>query len=440
MKEYFDHGLDFGITPLELIPDEDEIRQPESHVFEFVGKPMYALVLKDQRQLKNGFRYIKELLLQHHNNKLEVAYDTLRINNISVYSIKTDCFTIKAKDLPKAKELLNFDNGIGSWRLSKTEDIIFPTDKINVKRVELFEFSHLQTTPLIVNDEWDTNEFCNLFETHKRVMVRAEYAGCGKSYACKVMEQRGHKVLFACPTNKLAQNNRENGVTLHQFFGVGMVDVKNQRINKFDDSAYNVIVFDEIYFTDIRMLARIKNYCERNPDKIIIATGDTSQLESVDQITNNLDIDKYLDHCINTIFPNNIHLMINKRLKSDEDKKILANFKTDIFNPSKPVMATIRKYFKFTNSIDTANNIAYKNTTCADVAKVVRDNMGKTEDYEIGEKLVCRKYLKLGTGKVMNVNFEYTITGATKDTVTLLDESKKNLTLFPITKLIVILF
>ncbi len=46
----------------------------------------------------------------------------------------------------------------------------------------------------------------------------AEYLGCGKSFARKAMEKRGHKVLFVCPTNKLAQNRRQNGVALNQFF------------------------------------------------------------------------------------------------------------------------------------------------------------------------------------------------------------------------------
>ena len=91
--------MDDGIIPLDP-PEEDEAwYSTESHVFEFVGKPMYALVLKDQRHLKNGFRYIKELLLQHRNHKLEIAYDALKTNNISVYSVKTDCFTIQAKHL-----------------------------------------------------------------------------------------------------------------------------------------------------------------------------------------------------------------------------------------------------------------------------------------------------------------------------------------------------
>ena len=101
-------------------------------------------------------------------------------------------------------------------------------------------------------------------------MIRAVFAGSGKSFACKAMENRGHKVLFVCPTNKLVQNNRESGVTLNQFFGVGMSeDGGVTRMSKFDDKPYDVIVFDEIYFASVRMLAKIKRYNELNPDKII---------------------------------------------------------------------------------------------------------------------------------------------------------------------------
>ena len=64
-------------------------------------------------------------------------------------------------------------------------------------------------------------------------MVRAEFAGCGKTFACKAMEARGHKVLVVCPTNKLAQNI-ENGVTLNSFFAVGMTDDATQRTTRRD--------------------------------------------------------------------------------------------------------------------------------------------------------------------------------------------------------------
>ena len=71
-------------------------------------------------------------------------------------------------------------------------------------KCEEFQYTTLQTNRIAIADEWDTNEFRDNFEKSRRVMIRAEYAGCGKSYACKAMEERGYKVLFVCPTNKLA--------------------------------------------------------------------------------------------------------------------------------------------------------------------------------------------------------------------------------------------
>ena len=136
VKPFFDHGLDYGIEPLDP-PSDDEAEELTSHLFVTVGAPLYVLVRKAQQQLKNGFRYIKELLMQHHNHKLIDAFDMLRANGIDVYSVKADCFTIKATDLDKARTLLNFDNGIGSWRLSKTEDIIYPYENITVKNATI---------------------------------------------------------------------------------------------------------------------------------------------------------------------------------------------------------------------------------------------------------------------------------------------------------------
>ena len=55
---------------------------------------------------------------------------------------------------------------------------------------------------------------------------------------------------------------------------------------KFDHSEYDVIVFDEIYLADIRMVSKIKKFCIENPDKIIIATGDACQLKPSEGYTN----------------------------------------------------------------------------------------------------------------------------------------------------------
>jgi hypothetical protein len=152
------------------------------------------------------------------------------------------------------------------------------------------------------------------------------------------------------------------------------------------------------------MLAKIKRY----PSKIILATGDTNQLETIDLVSNQIDYETYTDHCINTIFPNGVTLRENKRLKTQADKEILRQFKEDIFNERIPTSTTIKKYFKFVTEVKTINNIAYKKSTCESVAQSVRKMLKKTYDYEVGEVLVCRKYLKGKFGKC-SVNFEYVL-------------------------------
>ena len=239
-------GLDFGIQSTSLV-----------YRYEEVGAPFYVLALKAERKLENGFRYIKELLLQIHNDKLYSSFDILKDNDISIYSVKTDCFVIKSQDLDKAKSLLNFDNGLGSWRLSKTSDINIPSSYINITNCVTIPIDDLTTTQLQVNDEYDTSEICQLFEQHKRVMVRADLPGSGKSYACKSMERLGHKVLFVVPTNKLAQNNKDNGVTLNQFFGVGMSS--DQKMAKFDDSDYDTIVLMKFMLLTFECWHEFKN-------------------------------------------------------------------------------------------------------------------------------------------------------------------------------------
>ena len=61
-----------------------------------------------------------------------------------------------------------------------------------------------------------------------------------------------------------------------------------------------------------------------------------------------------------------------------------------------------------TDQITTENNIAYTNKRCSSVAKQVRTNLNKKDDYEVGEILVCRKFFKMKDIR-FNVNYEYEI-------------------------------
>jgi len=131
-----------------------------------------------------------------------------------------------------------------------------------------------------------------------------------------------------------------------------------------------------------------------------------------------------MDRCVDTMFPNSIRLRENKRLKTQADADTLKQFKEDIFNESIPAINTVRKYFKFADRVTTVNNIAYRNSTCESVASTVRNTLKKKTDYEVGEVLVCRKYLKV-KGLKCNINFEYVVKAIGGYTLTLEELSSK---------------
>ncbi len=93
--------------------------------------PYFVLFLKAEQQLRNGFRYIKELLIQGHNFMLMQAYDRLAEAGVKTFSVKADCFTIPVESDTKAREVLYYGQWIGSWRVSRRDDIIFPFGNLN---------------------------------------------------------------------------------------------------------------------------------------------------------------------------------------------------------------------------------------------------------------------------------------------------------------------
>jgi hypothetical protein len=256
-------------------------------------------------------------------------------------------------------------------------------------------------------------------------------------------------VVIVCPTNKLCQEtnkkddennegdadtNKKDGetkeedddvdaVTYNHFFGVGLTD--ESHIKRFNDSAYDVVVFDEICMLGTRMLARVKQYSEKHPEKIVIGTGDTSQLEPIEPMTNTYtDTEAYANSCVDLILPYQLYFRENKRLKTPEDKAKLRDFKRDIFDESIPKEVTVYKYFPVLATPATDFNIAYYHDTCKVVAKDTRKRMGKKTEYEVGESLVCRRYFKCKKtsewkGTTFFKNYEYKITDISGNIITL---------------------
>jgi len=368
LREAVNYLVEYGgkihkLTDVEVECIETRLTTRE---YDSEGVSYYVLNLKDKAQLQNGFRYIKELLLQYHNFKMYQDYSKLRSNGLNVYSVKTDAFVIKRCDEERTKMILDFHNGIGGWRISKYEDIKLPSVEYEIAKNEKVEIPTYKHKVIEIKNKYDTDNIIEVIKGHNPMMIRGVYPGTGKSFICQKMVDKGYKVIFVCPTNRLLQEFEGDALTLNKFFGISFGDVK---LEPFDYSGYDVIVFDEIYFSSLSTYWRIKQFVEDNKhNKIVIATGDTKQLKLSQPLTNIQEYEVYADHIINNIFTNSILLKECKRLKTQEDKDKLSNVKTDIFVNKLPFKEIIKKYSRYTTSISgSKHNIAYLNDTCKNV-------------------------------------------------------------------------
>ena len=365
----------------------------------------YVLNISDTKTLMNGYRFIKELILQHHNHDMNEAYETLMRDGVKVYSVKTDAFVIDKCNLGKAKEVLKFGSGIGEWRWS--DKFNFPSKVFSKQPSVLCGITEYENKTGDVKDEWNTDEIIDEhILTEKRLMIRGDVPGTGQSFICKHLQARNYKVLFVVPTNNLKQECGAEAMTINKFFGISYGD---ERLEKFDYSNVDVIVFDEIYFHSVGKLALIWDFVRNNPDKIVVATGDTKQLKNPEKLSNVFGFEEYANHCIDLIFKNNIMLYECKRLKSEEDRQKLYDIKDMFFKKNEPILNIIEKYFGWSDGSEICeNNIAFTNHTCKEVSMRIRQMKGIEDEYVVGEEVICRKYIKT-KGKKFNVNCKFRI-------------------------------
>ena len=368
----------------------------------------YTLTVSDTANLTNGFKYIKELLLQIHNFRMYEDYYKLVEAGVQVNYVKTDAFLIKTTDLKKARKLLNFSKEIGGWRVEKRKLFVAPTDDYEMKPNELVEIPTYENEGVMVEDEWDTQEIAKQILTKNGCMIKGDVAGTGKSYIGKYFKKLGYNVLFVVPTNFLGQQCDCESTTANKFFSISMEE--NEKLPVYDHSRFDVIVFDEIYCNDFGIYRRINKFIKEHINsKIIIATGDTNQLPPIKPFSNTKPFEEYANECISIMFKYEIYLYECKRLKTIEDKTKLFNIKYDLLSTKKPFEEIIDKYFKWEDDIRVCNhNIAYENRTCKIISNHMRKLLNKQEEFEIGDVMICKTYLKVG-GCVFNVNIRYKI-------------------------------
>ena len=77
---------------------------------------------------------------------------------------------------------------------------------------------------------------------NERTIIKADYAGSGKTTACKSTKL---ETLFVSPFNKLCQKLKRGykTITLHKLLGYNQVGKKHKNVRDYDISPYEAICF-----------------------------------------------------------------------------------------------------------------------------------------------------------------------------------------------------
>ena len=128
---------------------------------EVIGKKnkQYIVSTTGERKMMNGFRYIKELLLQNHNFDMHESYEKLKANNNTVYAVKSDAFHIDQKDFRKAKKVLDFGCEIGSWRVESNK-VNYISQRYSWRHNEIPAIPVYKSEREEVEDAWDVEDIC----------------------------------------------------------------------------------------------------------------------------------------------------------------------------------------------------------------------------------------------------------------------------------------
>jgi len=411
-------------------------------------KKLYAVVFSKEKELTSNFRVIKDMIYDFSHLAILDIYNKLIENKFSCIGIKTDCILYtKMNPNKEITQIFDISDKIGNYKIEEKKTC--PTTPINFRiSNELIDIKPVNVVRHQVNNERDTNEINNILDKLDKCLILGEHAGVGKTTLCKNYCDKEDLLIISKFNNLCIENNKEgyNSCTLNMLLGIHVEEDKNIKMRKKDISDFKVIVFDEIYLYDPRELENIYKFILNNPDKKILATGDTNQLKTFGYSSNLTDLQKYIADIIDFMFNNRIVLEEIKRIDNLEDIERIKNLKIELFNikDSKEIIPLLRKYnFNIINSMDqvkTKNSICYFNFRCDQVNNYIHNNLIDIPEnfielneikYFIGMNLICKKYLcltnttKNSTKKIkLHVNHKYKIVNYTDKLIELYDEIK----------------
>ena len=358
--------------------------------------------------------------------KILETYNKLIKLKFKVVGIKTDCIFYQGKN-----EIIrdNFDlsNKIGNFKIETGKYMI--DSKLFIKDNQLIDFIDFDNIKIkTFDDEYNVESINKYLIENKRVMIKSLYPGSGKSQSIKNL---GLKTLFILPENKLAQdilnekNDNINAITFSKLFGLYADDIELERRKEFDLSDYEAIFFDEIAKHSPDRLKRIANFIIKHPKLLVFGGGDYRQIAPINYEGNT----KYLDECLNIIFPNQILFKEIKRVVDDKEKETIKGIYKYIFE-TKDKIDIVKLCKKFNikminklSDVDTLFNLAYFNSRCHNISSYINRTVLKNkDDFNINQNIICRKYYK-NKGMTLNTNYTYKIISYKKTLWKIKDET-----------------
>jgi len=410
-------------TPEEDISIEEYLAKYGSFEVEYTaGASIHILVIDKKETLVNGFRYIKELIYNNMSMFMFSLFNRVVAAGIIPKGIKTDAILVSETQSELEKHFSFNANEIGGIKFETNKTCV--NNPVVQKSNFSFNIPQLKVNHIEIQNEYDTNEFKQVFDKHNRVLLQGLYPGVGKSTA--ISNYTGHSILFVTPFNKLAQQTRVKGaadaITINMLLGIYGDGHEYVKITPYDVSKYDCICFDEILINPPKILQKIDIFMNKYTDKKFFATGDVDQLQPIDFQANNINnVSSYLIDCVSHMFPNQITLKINKRLQTDKQRHKLAQLKQELFNPSLDMLQTLKNHgFSVIHNfsqLTTTQNICYFNFRAQQVNKHVHEALVTPPKNAIkihktlywpGLEITCKEHYKKD-GRRLFTNYTYQI-------------------------------
>ena len=379
----------------------------------------YLVVCERKKKLEETLLPIKLFIYTMQRLKNLQVYRKLVDNSLTCYGIKTDSLFTEATE-EQLNEIFTFNTEVGGLKIERNKELVYKDYEFSRNSYFIEKKSEVNTMFIKSEDNYFSdpesynNEIKDILSKHNNVIFLATYPGAGKSFASQMCSK---KALYVTPYNQLCQEliiKGHKAITLHNLMALSITGDSCKR-KKYDVSEFDTIVFEEILLYDPKLLSSIHRFIKQHADKKIIANGDISQnLPILFNLNNVSSQENYLIESINSMFPNQVILTMNKRLKEENDRQKLKSLKDDILDLDLDVMKTFHKHgFKIIDKMEdlqSTKNVSYFRSRSYKINKNVQDKLGILGDYIIfdhvcngktytykyyvGQKIVCRNTFK----------------------------------------------